>query len=465
MPTTSFSEAPLVADADAIFQCIKSFPKGTSCGRDDLRAQHILDALCGEGSTVSNDLLFAIALVVNLWLGGRCPMSLAEFVASAPLTPLLKPDGGIRPIAVGSIWRRLVSKVAMKGVGKDMARYLNDFQFGVGVSGGAEAILHSANRVLSNRHEDGSMTMLNVDFSNAFNMVDRSALLREVRVRCPSISLWVEFLYGQAARLYLGDGHIMSATGVQQGDPLGPLLFALVLHPLIHRVRDNCNLLLHAWYLDDGTIIGDSHEVAKALDIIREAGPGLGMVLNICKTEIFWPSCNGSQLREDLFPSEIGRPLLGMKLLGGAVSRDEDFIKELSKKRASRAIELMHLLPQLRDPQSELLLLRSCMGIAKLFFGLRMCQPTLMEEAAVLFDKELRKAVEDIMVGGGPFFGDLQWRVASLPIRVGGLDLYSVVEAVRSMPSNATQGMMSEGIVLVNYKYFNKRQLNVSLST
>ena len=27
-------------------------------------------------------------------------------------------------------------KVAMKGVGKDMAKYLNDFKFGVGVSGG-----------------------------------------------------------------------------------------------------------------------------------------------------------------------------------------------------------------------------------------------------------------------------------------------------------------------------------------
>ena len=81
-------------------------------------------------------------------------------------------------------------------------------------------------------------------------------------------------------------------------------------------------------------------------------------------------------------------------------------------KRASRAAELMHLLPQLRDPQSELLLLRSCMGIAKLFFGLRTCQPIHMEEATMLFDKELREAVEDIVVDGGPFFGDLQWRMA-----------------------------------------------------
>ncbi|MCI46854.1 hypothetical protein A2U01_0068095, partial [Trifolium medium] len=91
-------------------------------------------------------------------------------------------------------------------------------------------------------------------------MVDRSALLHEMIVRCPSISLWVEFLYGKSTRLYLGDEHIMSATRVQQGDPLGPLLFALVLHPRIHKIRDNCKLLLHAWYLDNGAVVGDSGE-------------------------------------------------------------------------------------------------------------------------------------------------------------------------------------------------------------
>ncbi|PWA73679.1 reverse transcriptase domain-containing protein [Artemisia annua] len=77
--------------------------------------------------------------VVNLWLAGRCPTILAEFVA-------------------------------MKGVGKEMSKYLSDFQFGVGVSGGAEAVLHSVNRVLSEYHNDGSFAMLTVDFSNAFNL-------------------------------------------------------------------------------------------------------------------------------------------------------------------------------------------------------------------------------------------------------------------------------------------------------
>ncbi|MCI13054.1 hypothetical protein A2U01_0034166, partial [Trifolium medium] len=178
-----------------------------------------------------------------------------------------------------------------------------------------------------------------------------------------------------------------------------------------------------------GTIVRDFREVAKALDIIREKGPGLGLDLNICKTEIFWPSCDGNKLREGLFPSDIGRPMLGVKLLGGTVSRDKCFIEGVAMKKAVRAVELMHLLPRLRDPHSELLLLRSCMGIAKLFFGLRTCQPVYIEDATILFDKELRGAVEDIVVDGGPFFEDLQWRISSLPIKGEGLGLYSAVEA------------------------------------
>lgn len=44
------------------------------------------------------------------------------------------------------------------------------------------------------------------------------------------------------------------------------------------------------------------------------------------------------------------------------------------------------------------------MGIAKLFFSLRTCrQPTHIEEATIQFDKDLKREVEDIVVGGGIF--------------------------------------------------------------
>ncbi|MCI81635.1 hypothetical protein A2U01_0102909, partial [Trifolium medium] len=48
VPTIMYSDVPFVVEADVVLKCIKSFPKGTSCGRDGLRAQHLLDALCGE---------------------------------------------------------------------------------------------------------------------------------------------------------------------------------------------------------------------------------------------------------------------------------------------------------------------------------------------------------------------------------------------------------------------------------
>ena len=58
--------------------------------------------------------------------------------------------------------------------------------------------------------------------------------------------------------------------------------------------------------------------------------------MNIKKTELFWPSCDGRKLREGLFPVGIRKPPLGVKLLGGDVIRDDSFISSLAKKRAER---------------------------------------------------------------------------------------------------------------------------------
>ncbi|GJX32015.1 hypothetical protein Tco_0241870, partial [Tanacetum coccineum] len=124
------------------------------------------------------------------------------------------------------------------------------------------------------------------------------------------------------------------------------------------------------------------------------------------------------KLREGLFLVDIRRPSLGVKLLGGAVSRDADFISGLAMRRAENVVDLMSLLSQLHDPQSELLLLRTC----------------------------LRGSIENIVVCEGPFFGDLQWRLASLPIRLGGLGLYltKVVSSYAFVASRAKSWVLQD---------------------
>ncbi|GKB73936.1 hypothetical protein Tco_0935348 [Tanacetum coccineum] len=89
---------------------------------------------------------------------------------------------------------------------------------GVGVSGGGEAILHAVNRLIEDRGDDVGLSMLLVDFKNAFNLVDREVMLQEVRTRCPAISRWVEFCYTNPTRLYYGEHALRSCQGVQQGD-------------------------------------------------------------------------------------------------------------------------------------------------------------------------------------------------------------------------------------------------------
>ncbi|GJT14694.1 hypothetical protein Tco_0861736, partial [Tanacetum coccineum] len=180
-----------------------------------------------------------------------------------------------------------------------------------------------------------------------------------------------------------------------------------------------------AWYLDDGTIVGDTLVVGKVLELITEDGPRYGLHLNVDKTELFWPKEDPRSRLEGIFPHNISRPLHGVKLLGGPVSVDVDFGSALVMKRVSKTIGLLDAVAKINDPQCELLLIRACAGVSKLYFTMRTCPPRVFESAQLSFDMALRSALERIVTASGSGFGDWQWRLATLPFAFGGLGIYS----------------------------------------
>ena len=59
-------------------------------------------------------------------------------------------------------------------------------------------------------------------------------------------------------------GYTLESTrGAQQGDVLGPALFALALQPVVERLC-GISLELHIWYLDDGIFVGTIDRAAVA---------------------------------------------------------------------------------------------------------------------------------------------------------------------------------------------------------
>jgi len=88
---------------------------------------------------------------------------------------IAKKQGGIRPIAVRYVWRRLAAKVACTHVKVASASLLAPRQLGFGVHGGAKAEVRAARRYLDNMQQ--GQLFLKIDFRNAFNTLRRDAIL------------------------------------------------------------------------------------------------------------------------------------------------------------------------------------------------------------------------------------------------------------------------------------------------
>ena len=72
-----------------------------------------------------------------------------------------------------------------------------------------------------------------------------------------------------APSVLLWDGvQLSSAEGIQQGDPLGPMLFCLGIHDLVSSLSSEFNV----FYLDDGTIGGDLQDLENDLARIESVG-------------------------------------------------------------------------------------------------------------------------------------------------------------------------------------------------
>ena len=132
---------------------------------------------------------------------------------------------------VGEVLRRILTKVVMMISKQGVMKAAGSLQVCTGQETGAEAAIHAVHDIFKYYTADAVYL---VDAENAFNAINRKAMLHNISVICPIISTYISNCYNTPARLLIiGGKEILSKEGTTQGDPTAMTAYALGITPLI----------------------------------------------------------------------------------------------------------------------------------------------------------------------------------------------------------------------------------------
>jgi hypothetical protein len=416
------SAAPPPISKRKVRGCLRSFKLASSGGLSLLTPQHLKDACSAQGAFTYDALTSAVGII----MGGLIPAHAQPYLCGARLVGLVKKDRSLRPVAAGDVLRRMAGRLLSRAVSPEARRYfLEQTQVGVAVEGGADAAI-AACRDTARTLPEGHV-IVKIDQRNAFNSALRAPMLDEIAAKFPALYPYARMAYGAASWLFFGPHKIVSRRGVQQGCPLGPLFFSLVMAAARRAARarlteaDLAAITFEAWFLDDGTVAGDAGAVGRYIAELEAACRAFGLDFNRGKCEVIArpgdaiPECFNDFRRFDTTKFE----------LLGVPCGDDASVVERCDELAAAIQKRLKLLGHLSDPQVVYALLRYCGGFPLANFMARAAGP-LGAAAFRDIDAATLRAFE---TGVSSLNEGLAREAIRLPPRHGGLALRSVEDS------------------------------------
>lgn len=403
---------PLVVSEREVYKMIQNFPNGSAAGIDGILPQHLKDLTAPLTGEAGLKLLKTLTCLSNFMLAAKMPSRLCSIMYGASLCALNKLDGGIRPIAVGNTFRRLVAKLACASVRPEMAAKFAPKQVGFGTPGGCEAAAH-ATRTFIKKNASRRAVLLKIDFRNAFNELHRDAFLNEVKVNNPSIYPFLWQCYSTSSYLFYGEDIILSQNGAQQGDPCGPLVFCSAIHSVVTALVSE----FVVFYLDDGTIASTHEEVLQDFKKIINECSRIGLHINPTKCELFFCADVDQEIVNQFDEVSPGILVVNELTLLGAPISENSFATVFNKKLRQLKL-LFDRLEELDNYHISYYILKNCCSIPKLVFLLRTTPIGQCNDIVDEMDKCIRSTMETLT---NSKLNEIQWILSSLPINNGGL--------------------------------------------
>jgi hypothetical protein len=243
-----------VFQSSKLRKSIMAADKGSVAGLSGLSYEHLQTCMRQADGDSRKRLLDHLG-----WLGKQLfdhPQTLPPAFRSTYTAARLSGIGvKVRPIACGDTLRRLFTGMWCRHHKPRIAAMLAPLgQYGCCVTGGTDIVSTTAQLLC-----DSGGLVLTVDGTNAFNSLSRAAILTAVAERLPGLYSYVVMLYGADSipdLVFALAGQkqaavIQSLQGIQQGDPLGPLLWAITLLAVAVSFKERFPKLALPSYLDD----------------------------------------------------------------------------------------------------------------------------------------------------------------------------------------------------------------------
>lgn len=366
-----------------------------------------------------------------------------EYLLPSKLIALPKANCGIRPIGVGEVFYRIAALRANSLVIEQAAKILLPIQYGVGVSGGCQQVIHQLQHVLEQASDP--VAALAVDFHNAFNTRHRGDILRALYTEEALRPIWkiADFAYSAPSPLYTLSNNkwtatLLSATGVRQGCPLSNLLYSVSVKKIYNdAIKDVPGVTAKA-IQDDFTAVGPPEQLLKVLGKLLSVNSLSGLKIQAAKCQFIYFHNHTHPLTAEVV-TQLSRHQIPIQdkcasVLGSVVGIDDTSIKQKLNNMVMKQKDIFNaiLCPQM-PVQEAMHLLRVCC-VPKMDYLIQTVRPSLVQEAAATFDAMMMDCAMR-KLGLTSLSGRTMERVRAQleePLKYGGLGLRSATGSMHN---------------------------------
>ena len=229
---------------------------------------------------------------------------------------------------------------------------------------------------------------------------------------------------------------------MQQGDPLGPFLFAIGLQSVLAPIISAHSGLLSKYFLDDGVHAG----ALSSLDqLLRDLTPQLataGLRLNLSKCRLFTKG-DPSQYQQ---LCSVPLQAHGLDFLGSPIG-SEQFMKDSLAATFAKALDFCEQVETIEDPQTCHQLLRMCAGTCRVLHLIKVVPPATILPFVQQLDDMMVQSLQNFL---GLNVSPLDRRQIFLPTKNGGFGLREGIKLAAAAFVTSLLKFRSQGVATLS---------------